>query len=132
MTPQRRVARALSAFAFVAVAGGVAACGPLRRGHEGPPTYIYFTNDSQDQADVYAVFSGSQRVRIGTVFSNRTETLVLPPDVAARGTNVSVVARLLARRGAVSTGPLAIQPGDRLSVRLSPNTSTLIVLPGAP
>ncbi|HUQ80129.1 MAG TPA: hypothetical protein VM076_03265 [Gemmatimonadaceae bacterium] len=78
------------------------------------PAIVYFRNDSQDQADVYAVVSGSQPVRIGTVFSNWTDTLTVPGDVAARGSNVSVVARLLARSNVPSTGPLAIQPGDRL------------------
>jgi virulence-associated protein VagC len=69
-------------------------------------------------------------VRLGTVFSNRTETLVVPGDVAARGTDVSVIARLLARKITPSSGPLTIQPGDKLSIRLPADLRQLVVLPG--
>jgi hypothetical protein len=118
----------------MAALAALQACGPLRHGSSSanPPAYVYFTNDSQDQADVYAVVSGGQSVRIGTVFSNRTDTLRVPGDIAARGTNVAVVARLLARRGIPSTGPLSIHPGDRLAVRLPADQRQLVVLPGEP
>ena len=115
--------------AAVAVVGATA-CGATRRGGNAPaPAVLFFSNESQDQADVYAVVSG-QRVRIGTVFSNRMDTLMVPGNVAARGTNINVVARLLARNFAPSTGPLAIHPGDRLSVRLPADQRQLVVLPG--
>ena len=119
----------------IATIGAVAAsaCGSLRSAKPGtPPAYLYFTNESQDQADVYAVVSGTQGIRIGTVYSNRTDTLVVPADIAARGVNVNVVARLLARNAAPSSGPLPIHPGDRLSVRLPADQRQLVVLPGDP
>lgn len=126
--------RTLSAVMLGAAIFGSAACSPLRHGSSAanPPAFVYFTNESQDQADVYAVVSGSQAIRIGTVFSNRTETLVVPGDIAARGVNVSVVARLLARSGRPSTGPMPIRPGDKLLVRLPADQRQLVVLPGAP
>lgn len=127
-----RAARGLNALVLGMTILGGAACGPLRHGSAAnPPALIYFTNDSQDQAAVYAVVSG-QRIRIGTVSSNRTDTLVVPGDVAARGVNVNLVARLLARNFAPSTGPLPIHPGDRLSVRLPADQRQLVVLPGEP
>ena len=114
----------------VALAGSTA-CGAGRRGNSKPqPAYLYFTNDSQDQADVYAVVSGSQQVRLGTVFSNRTETLVVPGDVASRGVNVSVIARLLAKHNVPSSGPLTIHPGDKISIRLPADQRQLVILPG--
>ena len=118
-----------------AIVVGIALAGTTACAHRGgssarPPAYVYFTNDSQDQADVYAVVSGRQPVRLGTVFSNRTETLVVPGDVAARGTDVSVIARLLARKITPSSGPLTIQPGDKLSIRLPADLRQLVVLPG--
>jgi hypothetical protein len=128
-----RPTRTLSAIALgAATILGIQACSPLRHGGTGAnaPAIVYFTNESADQADVYAVVSGSQPVRIGTVFSNRTDTLRVPGDIAARGSNVSVVARLLARNNVPSTGPLAIHPGDKLSVRLPADQRQLVVLPG--
>ena len=126
--------RALRGFGVIAVGialAGSTACGAGRRGISKPqPAYLYFTNDSQDQADVYAVVSGSQQVRLGTVFSNRTETLVVPGDVASRGVNVSVIARLLAKNNVPSTGPLTIHPGDKISVRLPADQRQLVILPG--
>ena len=133
MTTRRRVSRTLSALVLTGAMVGLQACGGARHAGGGlAPAFVYFTNESQDQADVYAVVSGTQSIRIGPVFSNRTDTLRVPGDIAARGSNVSIVARLLARSAAPSTGPLAIHPGDRLSVRLPADQRQLVVLPGEP
>jgi hypothetical protein len=115
---------------MLATVAGLAACGPLHRGGGPPQTAIVvFTNESIDQADVYAV-TGSQAVRIGTVFAGRTESLKVPGDVAGRGVNVNIVARLLAHRNAPSTGPIAINPGDRYAIRLPADQRQLVVMPG--
>jgi hypothetical protein len=106
-----------------------AACGPFHRGSGPPPAVLYFTNESLDQADVFAVLPGDQPIRIGTVFAGQTDTLRVPPDIAARGQNVSVVARLLARNIVPSSGPIPIHPGDRLVVRLPVDQKMLVVLP---
>src|SRR5687768_6012009 len=108
------------------------ACGGSRR----PATtqqraVLDFTNESLDHATVYAVVSG-QAVRIGTVFAGRTERLVVPPDVAFRGSNVNVVARLLAQSYQPQTGPISLRPGDHLEVRLPINSRALVVLPASP
>jgi hypothetical protein len=127
-----RATRGLCALLIGITAATTSACSARRGGAASAPAILYFTNESQDQADVYAVVSGSQPVRLGTVFSNRTDTLRVPADIAARGSNVSVIARLLARNVTPSTGPLAIHPGDRLSVRLPSDQRLLVVLPGEP
>ena len=115
---------------IVSVATAVAAaCGPFRKGQGPPPAYLYFTNESLDQADVYAVLSGNQPVRIGTVGAGRTDTLTVPPEISTRGENVNVVARLLARSAVPSSGPIPIHPGDRLAVRLPLDQKMLVVLP---
>jgi hypothetical protein len=94
------------------------------------PALLYFTNESLDQADVFAVTSSNQRTRIGTVFAGRTDTLTVPREIAARGDNVNIVARLLARSATPATGPVPIHPGDRLVVRLPSDQKLLVVLPG--
>ena len=114
--------------AIAAVVVGAAACGPLRRGSGQPPAYLYFTNESLDQADVYATLPGNQPIRIGTVFAGRTDTLKVPADMTARG-NINVFARLLARSARPSTGPIAIMPGESLQVRLPLDQKLLVVLP---
>ena len=116
-----------SAVALAAMAG----CGPFRHNSSGqPPALLYFTNESLDQADVFAVTSGNQRTRIGTVFAGRTDTMTVPRDIALRGENVNIVARLLARSAAPSSGPIPIRPGDHLLVRLPADQKILVVLPG--
>ena len=129
-----RVTQVLRTLAVAIAVASTAACGAGRRGvnSSAPPAFLYFSNESQDQAEVYAVVSGNQRVRLGTVYSNRTETLKVPGDIAARGANVSLVARLLAKNFSPSTGPIAIRPGDRLSVRLPADQRQLVILPGQP
>jgi len=110
---------------------GTAACGPMHRSNNTqPPALLYFTNESLDQADVYAVTSSNQRTRIGTVSAGRTDTLTVPREVAARGDNVNIVARLLARSTTPSSGPVPIRPGDHLVVRLPVDEKLLVVLPG--
>jgi len=92
------------------------------------PTTIEFRNESLAQADVFVVVSGSDRRKLGTVFAGRTETLTIPPQLANRG-SVTIVARLLARTRAPSTGSLALSPGTRLSIRLPMDEKALYVLP---
>ena len=92
------------------------------------PTTIEFRNESLAQADVFVAASGSGARRIGTVFGGRTETLTVPREIAIRG-SITVVARLLARSRAPTTGSLAISPGAHLSVRLPLDERTLYVLP---
>ena len=119
----------LTLIAFAAAALGAAACGPFHRGAGQPPAYLYFTNESLDQADVYAALPGNQPIRIGTVMAGRTDTLTVPPDIVGRGQNVNIVARLLARSSAPSSGPIPLHPGDRLVVRLPVDQKLLVVLP---
>jgi hypothetical protein len=107
---------------------GAAACGPFHHGGTAP-AFLYFTNESLDQADVYASVAGNQAIRIGTVMAGQTDTLKVPPEISGRGENVNVLARLLAHSGAVSSGPVPMHPGDRLQVRLPIDQKLLVVLP---
>ena len=129
MKRNRSITNRLHLIVLAAVVAGAAACGPFHRGSGQPPAYLYFTNESLDQADVYATLPGNQPIRIGTVFAGGTDTLTVPADMAARG-NFNVFARLLARSARPSTGPIAIRPGEHLQVRLPIDQRLLVVLPG--
>ena len=76
----------------------VGACGLMKRGtgQQLPPAVLYFTNETLDQADVYAITSGTQSTRIGTVMSGRTDTLRVPNSILGRG-DINVVVHLVAR-----------------------------------
>jgi hypothetical protein len=113
----------------LAVITAAAACGPFRSRPASERALLYFTNESLDQADVFAVVPGSDAVRIGIVFAGRTDTLVVPPGVVNRGNTINVVARLLARSNAPQTGPIAIHPGARWEVRLPLDAKLLVALP---
>lgn len=130
MKHTRFLHRATRAGLVIAAVASLGACGPLHRGGgQSQTATLVFINESLDQADVYAVVSGSQPVRIGTVFAGRTESLKVPGDVAGRGLNVNIFARLLARRNTPSTGPLPISPGDRYEIRLPADQRQLVVMP---
>ena len=93
------------------VMGLAAACGPLRKG--GPaPARVIFSNQSLDQADVYAVSSGGAQTRIGTVMAGRTDTLRVPSGAMGADYSTNIVARILARSRTPSTGRFALNPGD--------------------
>lgn len=120
----------LRALGIALVLGATTACGPLR--HRTSPqeqAVLSFTNESLDQADVYAV-TAVQAIRIGTVMAGRTENLIVPADIAYRGENVNVVARLLAQRNRPQSGPITVRPGERLEIRLPMDQRALVVLPG--
>ena len=109
-----------------------AACSSQSRVHGPRPdqtALIVFSNESTEQAAVYAV-AGSQQQRIGTVFSLQRMTLKVPSTMLATGT-VTIVARLLARNEMPASGSFAVRPGSRWEVRLSPDRRTMSVLPGA-
>ena len=128
MTRNHTVTNRVRLIIFAAAAVGAAACAPFHKGQGPAPAYLYFTNESLDQADVYAVLPGDQPVRIGTVAAGRTDTLTVPPEISSRG-NVNVVARLLARSARPSSGPIPLHPGDRLAIRLPIDQKMLVVLP---
>ena len=108
-------------------------CGRLHRGDETvPDAVLIFVNESLDQADVFIVVPGSETRRIGTVMGGRTDTLVVPRDIATRASTVDVAARLLARSMVPRSGPISISPGDWYQVRLPIDEKTLVVLPANP
>lgn len=107
------------------------ACGPYRQKEAGGDVgaaRLFFTNESIDQAAVYAI-AGGQDVRIGTVMAGRTETLVVPTSIAASGTAIRIIARPLGKSTIASSGPITIVPGQAWSIRLPFDQNTLVVLP---
>ena len=116
----------------VLILAAAAACGPFHRGAGQPPAGVIFTNESLDQATVYVVGPGVEFRRIGTVFAGRTDTLTVTPDLAVRGGNLNIVARLLARPELPQTGPVSVHPGEYYQVTLPPDARLLSFLPAAP
>lgn len=116
------------------VALSAAACGGSKRPNTGyvqeEPAVVYFSNESTEQAAVYAVAGGEQR-RIGTVFAGQLAKLRLPATMVARG-SVNIFARLLARNELPQSGSISIRPGSSYEVTLLPDRRTMMVLPGAP
>jgi hypothetical protein len=90
---------------------------------------VVFHNESTDQADVYALGSGGQPMRVGTVFANRTETLRIPPEVTGGANRVNIIVRIFASSKVVASGPFSIGPGDSMQVTLPPAENLLSVLP---
>jgi len=106
-----------------------AACGPFHHVGEPDPVVI-FTNESSDQAEVYAVSSGSP-FRIGTVSAGRKETLRVPLSVIGGTRTVDISARIFATNRYVHSGTFSLNPGDRVEVRLGADEKLLSVLPAA-
>src|SRR4051812_17545382 len=73
---------------LAAVAIFAIACGPFHHGGGPPDPVVVFRNDSPDQADVYAIGSSAEPMRIGTVFAGKSETLRLPLSVVGGANRV--------------------------------------------
>ena len=115
----------------------LAAAGSCGRFHSGAepgtgPTVVVFQNESLDQADLFAVRRSAGALRIGTVMAGRTDTLQIEDGMIPAGENVDFVARLLARRSTPHSGPVAVLPGQWLTVTLPTTANILSVLPGQP
>lgn len=124
----RRMQRLATAIAVVAAG----ACGSF---HHTPidnqgPALVIFTNESLDQADVYAISPGGGARRIGTVFAGRSDTLVVPADLTVPRGPVTIVARLMTRSRAPSTGPVSMYPGELYLVGLRNDEKILSVVNG--
>lgn len=104
-------------------------CGRFHRGDDlDSQATIVFVNQSMDQADVFAVASSSESIRIGTVMPGQTATLTVPATFTNIGT-VEIVARVLARSFAPRTGPVSLGAGNRYRVTLPVDERTLVLLP---
>ncbi|WP_148306174.1 hypothetical protein [Gemmatirosa kalamazoonensis] len=90
---------------------------------------MIFTNQSLDQADVYAVSSSGAQTRIGTVMPGRTDTLHVRQGAVGGDNQANIVARILARSRTPSSGLVTLSPGDRVQVTLSSDERILSVLP---
>ena len=115
-----------------AIAGGIvvlsAGCGPFR--HSGQPdAVVVFHNQSTDQADVYAVGSGGDPIRIGTVYGGQSEALRVPAAVTGGANRVNVIARIFPNGRVVASGPFSIGPGESMDVTLSSDEKVLAALP---
>jgi hypothetical protein len=117
--------------AAASLLAGLGACALMKRGttsQELPPAILYFTNETLDQADVYAITSGTQSTRIGTVMSGRTDTLRVRHSILVGG-DINVVVHLVARSVRPQTGTFALHSGDQYSIRLPADARTLVLLP---
>jgi hypothetical protein len=116
------------ALAWAALAIGAAGCGPFHRGAQ-PDAVIVFHNQSNDQADVYALSAGGEPIRIGTVFAQRSEALKVPASATGAADRVNIIARIFASSHVVASGPFSLGPGDSMDVTLPPEENMLAVLP---
>jgi hypothetical protein len=114
---------------LAAVAVSAAACGPFHRGSGPPDPVVLFKNDSPDQADVYALGSGGEPIRIGTVFGAQSELLRVPTSVTGGANRVNIIARIFPSGRAVVSGPFSLAPGDTMNVTLPSDEKLLSVLP---
>ena len=103
-------------------------CGPLHR-VDRPDATVVFHNESIDQADVYALGSGGDAMRIGTVFGGRTETLRVPASAMGGSQNVNIVVRIFPGGRVVASGPFGLAPGESMNVTLTGDEKMLSVLP---
>jgi hypothetical protein len=113
------------------VTAAVAGChnGAQRASNPRAPAIVYFTNESLDQADVFAYQQSGARVRIATVQGGRTDTLRLGSNVIGASGSVTIAARLTPSSRTATTGPITLNGGDRIVIRMPIDGRSLVVLP---
>jgi hypothetical protein len=128
---RRSTSRRIRALVTLGV-GLFAACAPYHTGGSAAGDLgatIYFKNESFDQVAVYAVLSGVQKSRIGTVMAGRTDTLALSPSIVGSPSGLTILVRPLGRDFTAEIGPITINPGEAFDVALPPNQRMLVMLP---
>src|SRR5687768_1360161 len=108
----RRRLVSLASTSLLALSTLSAACGGARRAPApaGTPAEVIFTNNSLNQAEVFAVTRSGARARIGTVFAGRTETLRIAAGSLGADHTAAIVARIRASGRAPSTGLITVAP----------------------
>lgn len=125
MSSRYQLRRAAVALGLVALG----ACMPFHRKTTDQitpgPALVFFTNESLDQADVFAAGpGGANPVRIGTVMAGRTDTLTIPVEYTAPRGPVNIIARIPMSVGmqhqhlVPATGPVWIYPAQASRVTL--------------
>jgi hypothetical protein len=110
----------------LALAVLLTACGPFHLGSSGGASVV-FTNQTTDQADVYASTVATDPVRIGTVLAGQTSTISVPATVVGRAGQLSIVAHLVAG-GTVSTGPFSLGVGQTADLRLPADARSIVIV----
>ncbi|NUQ21215.1 MAG: hypothetical protein HOQ09_09670 [Gemmatimonadaceae bacterium] len=114
--------------ALVTAALLVTGCGPHRGPASSQYAFVVFTNESLNQADVYAFGTAGDRVRLGTVFGAHTDTLRLDLRTISGSGTLSVRARIIATGRTPGTGQVLVHPGDYLRVTLPSSENMLTAL----
>ena len=121
--------RSLRSTLFAGAVVAAAACGAMHHRGGDYTARIIFENQSLDQADVYAVGTAGDPIRIGTVFGGRTDTLTVDLNSLSGDGSVNIAARILATSRRPSTGRVTLRPGDYLRVTLPTQETMLSALP---
>ena len=116
--------------ALVVAAASLAGC-VHKLIQQEPDPIVIFRNDSPDQADVYAVGSGGDPIRIGTVFAGRSEVFRVPGTIIGGSSRVNIIARMFPGGRVIRTGEFSLPPGESMTVRLTTDEKILSVLPSS-
>lgn len=106
----------------------LAGCGPRRTAASEEYAFVVFTNESLNQADLYAFGTAGDRVRLGTVFGAHTDTLRLDLRTISGAGTIRVGARIVATGRTPGSGLVLLHPGDYLRVTLPSSENMLNVL----
>lgn len=106
------------------VCGAVLGCaaatqenGPVVGGADSDATLVV-DNQSTSDMRIYAIISGGQRVRLGSVSGLSTQRLSIPRHVIGGGRDVAFEADPLAGQSSATSFNIYVAPGQEVTIRI--------------
>lgn len=109
--------RAAAVCLLLLAAAACASANPGLRVGDEPHTTVRVANQSWLDVNMY-VTTGSQRVRIGSVRGNNTQTLRIPASVVGFGREVGFVADPIGSGSVASSFQIFVRPGEEVSITI--------------
>jgi len=82
-------------------------------------TYVRVSNQAFLEMNVYVV-RGGQRIRLGTVGSNQTARLRIPPGVVSSGTTLRFLADPIGSSRVSQSFDIVVSPGEEIVMTIPP------------
>ena len=112
----------LLAVAFAAALASAACVGKGKNAPTPqPPTTVFVQNRAFIDVDVFAIYGGGTRARLGTVTANGTGTFRIPPGIVGEGREMRFMVDPIGSSRQGTSFDIYVRPGERVTLTVPPS-----------